>query len=144
MNMDRQTVVNNLKGLALFVLVAVLSLLLAGLLTPARAQTGTRRVTLAWEDTANPAGTVYNAYRLPAACGTPEGGATTWVKLNATPVNVKTYQDNAVGIGTYCYRVTAVLNGLESEPSNTAGATVGPFAPGALTLRVTVTVVVNP
>lgn len=137
-----ETAKNQLKGLALLAFVVGLALLLAGVLSPASAQT--RRVTLTWADTANPTQTLYNAYRLPAACGTTPSGATQWVKLNPSPLNAKTYEDNTVSIGTFCYRVTAVLNNIESEPSNTAGATVGPFSPAGLTLQVTVTVTVNP
>lgn len=43
----------------------------------------------------------------------------------------KMYTDTAVVTGArYCYVVTAVLNTLESDHSNTALAAVKPFPPG--------------
>ncbi len=81
-------------------------------------------VTLNWTDTLNPAGTTWNVYRAPSACT----ASSVFVKLTATALTVKTYTDSTVVSGSYCFQVTAVLNGVESVPSNQASA-VYPFAP---------------
>lgn len=78
-----------------------------------------RSVTLNWTDTVNPAGTTWNVYRAPGLCT----ASPVFVKLTATPLTVKTYVDSTVVSGSYCFQVTAVLNGVESGPSNQAGAT---------------------
>ena len=88
-----------------------------------------RSVALSWTDTKNPAGTTYNAYRATAAC-TP---VPTFTKINTAPISTKSYTDSNVSLGTYCYYVTAVGGGLESAPSNNAGAAVAPYPPEGLT-----------
>lgn len=65
---------------------------------------------------ANPSLT-YNVYRASFCSGA-------FTKLNTAPVTSTTYLDNQPPPGTYCYRVTAVLNGIESAPSNLATATI--------------------
>lgn len=80
--------------------------------------------TLTWSDTTNPAGTTYNVYRATGACA----AGLTFTDI-APGVAVKTYVDSTVTPGVYCYQVTAVLNGVESAPSNQAGAPVPPNAP---------------
>jgi hypothetical protein len=85
-----------------------------------------RSVTLTWTDTQNPAGTTYSVYRATGSCsGTPVFSPVPLVSGVAT----KTYQDTTVTVGIYCYRVTATQNAIESGPSPTAGASVGPFPP---------------
>ncbi|GEM_PF-3257648 len=66
----------------------------------------------------------YNVYRAPSCSGT-------FAKINAAPVSTTVYFDNQPAPGSYCYRVTAVLNGVESNPSNTATATILPLRPQA-------------
>lgn len=95
----------------------------------------TRNVTLTWEDTKNPAATTYTVERFAGNCS--ESGSFASI---ASGVTAKTFQDT-VPLGRYCYRVKAVFSGLESEPSNTAGASAGPFSP--LNLQITLTVVIN-
>lgn len=100
----------------------------------------TRTVVLTWDDATNPAGTRYQVYKATGACdATP---APAFAKLG-TEVTEKTYTENAVPIGRYCYRVTAVANGVESPPSNLAGADVPPAAPGGLSITVQVSVQVK-
>jgi hypothetical protein len=101
----------------------ILSILLA---TCAIAQQ-THSVTLNWVDTANPAGTTYSIYRATGLCS----GTPVWSKL-ATGITVKTYKDDAVAPGNYCYTSTASYNGMESAQSVTASAAVPAFPPSAL------------
>jgi hypothetical protein len=100
------------------------------LAAPARAQ---HSASLAWtassDAAANP--TIgYNVYRLAGAC--PATGTAGFTKLTATPLTTTTFADTTVGLGTFCYYVTATLNGAESVPSNTASAVILPGAPTLL------------
>ena len=89
-------------------------------------------VSLSWgaspDAGANPSLT-YNVYRAASGCtGTP-----TFSKLNTASVSGTSFSDLSVSVGnTYCYEVTAVLNGLESAPSNSAPAVILPAAPQTL------------
>ena len=83
-----------------------------------------RTVTLNWADTRNPTSTTYTVYRATGLCS----GAPTFSKL-AAAIAEKTYQDQTVTPGNYCYQVTAVLNGMESAASNQATAAVTPWPP---------------
>jgi len=90
-------------------------------------------VALSWTDTTNPAGTSYNVYRAAGACT----GSPAFAKIGSTPVSVKTYTDSAVAsAATYCYQVTAVLNGVESVPSNSVAAVIPPDPPSGLSVVV--------
>lgn len=93
------------------------------------AQAASHAVTLSWQDTLNPtgAGTTYSVYRSTGLCS----GTPTFSKV-ASAVTTMTYEDTTVTPGNYCYEVTAVLNGMESAPSNTAAAAVPSFAPTQL------------
>jgi hypothetical protein len=62
----------------------------------------------------------YNVYRASMCAGT-------FAKINAAPVTATIYLDNQPAPGSYCYQVTAVLGGVESNPSNTATATILPL-----------------
>jgi hypothetical protein len=66
----------------------------------------------------------YNVYRASTCSGT-------FVKVNAAPIATTSYLDNQPAPGSYCYEVTAVLNGVESSPSNMAAATVLPIQPAS-------------
>lgn len=82
---------------------------------------GGKIVDLSWTDNANPAGTSYNIKRATGLCtGSPN------FSTIATGVTSKAYTDTGVGIGTYCYAVTASFNNIESTNSPTASATVPP------------------
>jgi hypothetical protein len=106
----------------------ILILLILASLLPA--QTG-RAVVLTWADTANPAGTTYNVYRGRGGCS-----STTTFSPIASAVSTKTYTDSTVQPGNYCYYVTAAAEGVESDPSNSAGAQVKPFPPTQLQVTV--------
>ena len=85
------------------------------------------KVTLTWEDALNPVGTTYTVYRANGACsGTPG-----YVNI-ASAVAVKTYDDDGVNPGRYCYTVTANYGGEESVYADPAVAQVKPFKPGGL------------
>lgn len=88
-------------------------------------------VTLAWVDAQNPAATTYNVKRATGLCT----GSPTFATL-ANALTVKTYIDNTVQPGNYCYVVTATFSGIESSASNSALAPVPTFAPSTLTLTV--------
>jgi len=110
----------------------VCAVLWLGLEGQALAQTGTRTVTITYEDKVNPSGTVYNILRATGLCtGTP-----TFATI-ATAVTVFTYQDKTAQIGNnYCYAATATYNGTTSALSNTALATILPNAPGIVNVQV--------
>lgn len=86
----------------------------------------THSATLIWSDTANPAGTTYNAYRLNGTCPSiPPTNTSGFTKLNTSPVTPKTYADTTVvGGATYCYVVTAANATSESGPSAPAQAPI--------------------
>jgi len=98
-----------------------------------QAQTATppHSVTLAWQDTQNPSGTTYNAYRAAGDCITTPP---VFAKINLVPITSTNWTDQTVSDGRYCYQVTAVdTAGNESAPSNSAVAFVKPFPPTTLT-----------
>lgn len=72
-----------------------------------------------------------NVYRLTGSC---PAGTTGFIKLTSSPVVTSNYIDSTVVAGNYCYFVTAVLNGVESAPSNTAQATVPVAPPSGLSI----------
>ena len=79
---------------------------------------------LRWAPSSSAAGNpslTYNVYRAGSCAGT-------LAKINSAPVTATVYLDNQPPPGSYCYRVTAVLNGVESNPSNNAMATILPLA----------------
>lgn len=98
-------------------------------------QTATRSITLTWDDLRNPTGTTYTVYRARGGCA--PDSAFTAIKAG---IGAKTYADDSVQPGKYCYRVTASFNSEESDPSDTAGAQVKPFKPEALGVTVTITI----
>jgi hypothetical protein len=108
--------------------IRLLTVLLMAVVALAQA---THSVTLTWTDTANPAGTTYSVYRATGLCS----GSPVFSKL-ASAIAVKTYVDETVTPGNYCYQATATANGMESAPSNSALAPVPSFAPTALSVVV--------
>lgn len=88
--------------------------------TPALCQ---RSVKIAWQpspDAASNPSLTYNVYRASTCAGQ-------FSKLNAAGISATTYVDTAVAVGAaYCYQVTAILNGVESVPSNQAIAVIPP------------------
>ena len=88
-------------------------------------------VKLSWLDPLNPEGTTYTVHRTPGLCS----GTANYDKI-ADGVTGLTYTDSTVQPGNYCYVVTAVLNGMESAPSNAASASVPAFPPQNLSVEV--------
>jgi len=108
-----------------------LALLLLWAAMPCFAQS--HSVDLAWgaspDAAANPT-LSYNVYRSQTSCA----AATTFTKINSTAAGSLAFTDSSVAVGnTYCYQVTAVLNGLESIPSPQAQAVILPSASPSLT-----------
>lgn len=94
-------------------------------------------VTITWTASSDAAGNpslVYDIYRAPAACpATP----LVFVKVGTTAPLALTFTDTAVPLGTMCYSVTSLVNGVESVQSNPAPAVVLPAAPsGVLVTKV--------
>ena len=101
-----------------------------------------RTVHLAWDASTTP-NVSYNAYRAASTCA----GATSFTKLNASPITTLTYDDLGVNAGTYCYHVKSYLAGAspaESVASNQVEVAVSetqPNPPSNLTVTpATVTV----
>jgi fibronectin type 3 domain-containing protein len=91
---------------------------------PPQSGSGGHTVSLSWtassDAAANPTLT-YSVYRATSCTGT-------FTKINQN-VTTTSYVDASLQPGTYCYEVTAVLNGAESTFSNTAPAVILPAAP---------------
>ena len=90
-----------------------------------------RTVLMTWQDTENPAGTVYTIYRAAGACS-----ATPAYSSIVSGVAAKAYTDTGVSPGKYCYTVTANYGGEESVYADPAVAQVRPFKPTAFTVVV--------
>jgi hypothetical protein len=90
-------------------------------------------VVLSWtastDAAANPTLT-YNVYKFSGVCTTT--GSPVFTKINTAPVTTLTYTDSTVTTGTFCYYVTAVLNGAESAPSTQVSAVILLAAPTLL------------
>lgn len=112
----------------------LIALLLA---LPLAAQTTTFKATVAWDDALNPAGVVYDLERALGGCaGTPAFASI------ATDLTAKTYVNQPLQPGKYCYRVTAKVNGALSTGNPTAEGTVPAFTPS--NLRITIEMVITP
>lgn len=112
--------------------------LLAGLTGASRAQAGPHSVSLSWTAAADATtATTYHIYRALGACANGVVPTTltslSFVQLDGanSAISATNYTDSTVGVGAFCYYVTASLNGATSAPSLTAGALVPPLAPGA-------------
>lgn len=87
-------------------------------------------VTVTWtasSDAASNPTLTYNIYRAPAACGSVPPLA--FAKVGTVSAGVLTFTDSAAPLGSNCYVVTSLVNGLESVNSNTAPAVILPAAP---------------
>jgi hypothetical protein len=86
---------------------------------------GGHSVSLSWtasiDAAANPSLT-YSVYRATGSC------TATFTKIN-TNVTLSVYTDPSMQPGSYCYKVTSVLNGAESVFSNSASAVILPAPP---------------
>ena len=102
----------------------LLIIALAFLAGPLHAQ-ASHSVALTWTDTTNPAATVYNVYRATAlTCS----ATSTFTKVGSN-VAAKTYTDSFSNSGSYCYQVTSVSGGIESNPSNQVLVLIKPDPP---------------
>jgi hypothetical protein len=96
------------------------------------------QVTLTWtaskdSNTSSP-GTV-SVYRAVGSCPAIGIGTLTYTNLTSAAPAGGPYIDSTVTAGTtYCYYITATINGATSQPSNTANATIPVFPPIALTI----------
>ena len=100
----------------------LLALALALGAMPARAQNNVRVNWTASSDAGGNPSLIYNVYRAGSCPGQ-------FTKLNSAPLSGTSYLDTNVAVGAvYCYQVTAVLNGIESIPSNQVIAAVPPSA----------------
>lgn len=80
----------------------------------------------AW--TASPtSGSTVNVYRCAGV------SCTNFAKLASSAPANGPYNDTSITAGAYIYQVTAVVNGAESVPSNTASVTISPQPPTGLT-----------
>jgi len=107
------------KGMRMRMRIIILALILSVFVL---AQTA-HSVTLTWADPVGgyPTGTTYNIYRAVGLCS----GIPNFVKpALVSGLIAKTYIDTTVNIGSYCYVVTASVNGVESAASLSAGATI--------------------
>ena len=87
---------------------------------PARAQNSVRVSWTASSDAGGNPSLVYNVYRAGSCPGQ-------FSKLDSVPASGTSYLDTNVAVGAvYCYQVTAVLNGVESMPSNQVIAAIPP------------------
>ena len=117
---------------ALIVLIVLLALLCA---FPAQAQS--HQAALTWTAPSDAvAGSTYNVYRASGSCPVTAPGTLTWTKLTATSISVLTYTDTTITVGAWCYYVTQVQVGIESNPSTPAGGTARPNAVTVLTITV--------
>ena len=121
-----------MKGITKIISITVLCIMLVCVSFAQSSHSATLTWTLSTDS-----GSGYNAYRLAGAC---PSSATTGqgTKLTSTPLaaGTVTFTDANLAVGTYCYYVTAVLNGAESVPSNLAPAVVLPQSPSALSVTV--------
>ena len=95
---------------------AAVALLIAPCALAQQSQSTYLRWTASSSAASNPSLT-YNVYRANSCTGT-------FTKINAAAVVLTTYLDNQPAVGSYCYQVTAVLNGVESGASNDASVTI--------------------
>lgn len=110
----------------------------ANLASMAAAQVaGTHSVALSWSAGGDgTTATTYHIYRALGACANGVAPSTlptlSFVRLDPpnSAQSATNYTDATVGVGAFCYYVTANLNASESNPSLTAGAAVKPLSPG--------------
>lgn len=91
---------------------------------------GAHSVALTWNASVDTGGTV-NVYRAPGSCT----GTFTQIKTGVAAAGP--YSDTGLGVGNFCYYVTAVLNGAESFPSNKILVPILPASPTVLVVVVT-------
>lgn len=83
-------------------------------------------VVLSWTASTDTGGSV-NVYRATVTCTTQPNSSFTVIKSGVAAAGP--YTDATVAIGVVSYYITAVVNGIESTPSNCITVTVRPAAP---------------
>jgi len=100
----------------------LLALVIAPGAVPACAQNIVRVSWTASSDAPGNPSLTYNVYRAGSCPGQ-------FTKLNSVPLSGTSFRDTNVAVGAvYCYQLTAVLNGVESVPSNQVTAALPPSA----------------
>lgn len=98
------------------------------------AQATGHKASLSWTAPADAtSSTTYHVYRAAASCPVGGGvGTLSFVRIDSATLSITSpaYTDVGIGVGPWCYYVTAVTGGQESPPSGTAGGTALPLAPG--------------
>ncbi len=103
-------------------IVALTAIAIALVASPARAQYSVKLSWTASSDAAANPSLTYNVYRAATCAGH-------FSMINAAPVTGTSYVDTTAALGAaYCYQVTAVLGGVESEASNRTIAALPPPA----------------
>jgi len=85
----------------------------------------THQVVLNWLASAD--GGAVTIYRAPGACS-----ASSVFASISSGVTANTYTDSTVTVGSFCYQVTTIVNGVESLPSNPVTVRLLPGAPTSL------------
>lgn len=101
----------------------------------AASHTATLTYTASSDSTTATPGTV-SVYRAVGACPASGLGSLTWTLVTSTAPAGGTYTDTLPTAGTYCYYLTATINGATSAASNTGGGTASPFPPSLGTVVV--------
>jgi hypothetical protein len=88
-------------------------------------------------DAKNNPSLTYTVSRAPGMCSP----TSVFVVLKSgIPSTTLTYSDAAVPLGSYCYTVSATVNGVSSgtaaNPNPVASATISPATPGAIVLTI--------
>jgi|ERR1700761_477800 len=101
----------------------IISLLLLVAISAFAQNSTNRNVLLSWSSINDPTQTV-NIYRAVGSCGNPFIQVATGITSNGP------YIDPLVAPGYYCYQITAVQSGNESDPSNQAHVMIAVPASG--------------
>jgi hypothetical protein len=114
----------------------LLPLLLFVFSTIAFGQTTTYKATVTWDDPLNPPGVTYKVDRADASdcTGTPV------FNNKATGLTARTFVDQPITPGKYCYRIVATVSGADSASNPTATGIVPAFAPSNIGISITLTI----
>lgn len=99
------------------------------------AQATGHKTTMTWTaPTDSTATTTYHVYRAVGVCPVDGSlGTLSYARIDgvSSAITATSYTDVTIGVGNWCYYVTAFTAGIESAPSNTSGGTAQPLAPTA-------------
>lgn len=99
-------------------------------------QTTHYKATINWDDPFNPPGVTY---KLDRADNSDCTGNPTFVG-KASGIIPRTYTDEPLTPGKYCWRVTATVSGADSTANPTKDGTVPAFAPSNIQLQIQLTI----